>query len=84
MVAAKNTVPCSVDLYLCGLQCEKDPGCRAFVDTENGGMKAVCSETPGRLQPSPLYIIHREVWIQGNCFNLRLPFSNNSHTEERL
>ena len=75
MVVRTNSGPCSRDLYRCGLQCQRDSGCRAFTESEHDGVEAVCSETPGLLQSSAVYVIRRNVQIQGNCLPICLLFS---------
>ena len=66
MVVHVDSDPCSRDLYRCGLQCQRDSECRAFMDSEYDGVEAVCSETPGLLHSSAVYVIRRDVRIQGN------------------
>ena len=74
MMARTDSDPCSRDLYRCGLQCQRDSGCRAFMDSENGGVEAVCSEKPGLLDSSVVYIIRREVSVQGTVFKPEFTF----------
>ena len=74
MVAGVNVVSSPRDLYLCGLQCQRDSDCRYFMDTETKSTDAVCSETPGLLQPSVVYTIRRKVALPGKSLSVHLSY----------
>ena len=66
MVPRSTTTDCPNGMFHCGLLCRKDPVCRALMEMNNTTVKAECSQVPGLLQSSTVYILLEEVAIPGN------------------
>ena len=54
------------ELYHQVLSCHGNLSCRAVTDTNMGFVEAMCSATPGLMQPAEVYIVRRESDIPGN------------------
>ena len=71
LIVNDNSHDWNRDIYHQGLSCQENPDCKAVTETTIGSVEAVCSASPGLMQPIEVYIVRRESDMPGNIKVLR-------------